>query len=220
MDNEVVIFGTNLFADVVYYYLTNAGNYKVVAFTANTSYIEENEKFGCPVIPYEQICEQYPPDRYKMFIAVGYAKLNTLRAKIFKEIKSIGYTCVTYVYPTIKLWDNNKIGENTFIFEDNTIQPFVEIGDNTVLWSGNHIGHHSTIGDHCFISSHVVVSGNCSIGDYSFIGVNSTIRDNIHIGKSCIIGAGSIIMKNTKDKELYIAKRTYPDKRSTDIVNL
>ena len=57
------------------------------------------------------------------------------------------------------VWARHEIGENCFIFEDNTIQPFVKIGDDVVLWSGNHIGHHAEIGDHCFISSHVVISG-------------------------------------------------------------
>ena len=53
------------------------------------------------------------------------------------------------------------MGDNCFIFEDNTVQPFVTLGNNLVLWSGNHIGHHSTLRDHCFISSHVVISGFC-----------------------------------------------------------
>lgn len=69
-----------------------------------------------------------------------------------------------------------KIGENCFIFEDNTIQPFVTIGDNRVLWSGNHVGHNPTVGDHVFVTSQVVISGACTIGDNSFLGVNATIR--------------------------------------------
>ena len=52
-------------------------------------------------------------------------------------------------------------GDNCFILEDNTVQPFVTIGNNVTLWSGNHIGHDSVIEDDCFISSHVVVSGTC-----------------------------------------------------------
>ena len=48
------------------------------------------------------------------------------------------------------------IGENTFIFEANVVQPGVTVGDNVVLWSGNHIGHDSVIEDHCFIASHAV----------------------------------------------------------------
>lgn len=69
------------------------------------------------------------------------------------------------------------MGDNCFVFENQTIQPFVKIGNDVIIWSGNHIGHHSMIGDHCFISSHVVISGNVKIEPYCFLGVNSSIRD-------------------------------------------
>ena len=94
------------------------------------------------------------------------------------------------------IWRNVKIGENCFIFEDNTIQPFVKVGNDVVLWSGNHIGHNSTIRDHSFFSSHVVISGFCDIGEYSFLGVNSTVINNISIGEDCFIGAGALIQKD------------------------
>ena len=72
-------------------------------------------------------------------------------------------------------------GDNCFILEDNTIQPFVTIGNNVTLWSGNHIGHDSVIEDHCFITSHVVVSGHVRVGARSFLGVNATLRNAITI---------------------------------------
>ena len=104
----------------------------------------------------------------------------------------------------------NKIGENCFILEDNTIQPYVEIGNNVTLWSGNHIGHHSIIRDHCFITSHVVVSGGVEIGENTFIGVNATLRDHIKIGKSNVIGAGALIL--SKDNKVFMAKATKPSR--------
>jgi sugar O-acyltransferase (sialic acid O-acetyltransferase NeuD family) len=220
MKEKVVIFGTSFFAEVAHSYFTYESDYEVVGFTANTTHIAEKQFVGLPVIAFEEVEEYYPPDEFKMFIAVGYVKLNKTRARIYDEAKKKGYSLVSYVYPQMKIWPNNEIGENTFIFEDNTIQPFVKIGNNVVLWSGNHVGHHSQIGNHCFITSHVVISGNCQISDYCFIGVNATLRDNISIGESCIIGAGSLIMKSTQDKELYIAKRTKPTPQSTDTFTL
>jgi sugar O-acyltransferase (sialic acid O-acetyltransferase NeuD family) len=220
MKEKVVIFGTGLFAEVVHYYFTNQSNYDVVAFTANGSHIRDKECSGLQVVPFEEVEGYFRPDEYKMFVAVGYAKLNKVRAKIYHEAKRKGYSLVTYICPGVRVWPNIEVGDNTFIFEDNTIQPFVRIGNNTVMWSGNHVGHHSQIGNHCFITSHVVISGNCQIGDYSFIGVNATLRDSISVGESCIIGAGSLIMKSTRDRELYVSERTYPDSSTTDDVTL
>ena len=98
--------------------------------------------------------------------------------------------------------NDGRIGENCFIFEDNSIQPFVTIGNNVTLWSGNHIGHHSTIKDHCFIASHVVVSGGVEIGEECFIGVNATLRDHIKIG------AGALLLADAEPEGVYIGAAT------------
>ncbi len=64
---------------------------------------------------------------------------------------------ISYVSSKATVFPGAPIGDNCFILEDNTIQPFTSIGNNVVLWSGNHIGHHSVIKDHVSFTSHVVL---------------------------------------------------------------
>ena len=45
-----------------------------------------------------------------------------------------GYKLASYVSSKATLLNNRQFGENCFIFEDNTIQPFVKIGNNITLW--------------------------------------------------------------------------------------
>ena len=212
MGSKVVVFGTGSFAQVVHFYLTHDSDHEVVAFTVHEKYRDRDEVLGLPLVAFEGLQRDFPPDSFKMYVAVGYKNVNQLRAGIYEEAKGKGYELITYVSSQCTHWGDTVIGDNCFIFEDNSIQPFVRIGNDVVIWSGNHIGHHATIGDHCFISSHVVISGHTVVGPYCFLGVNSTIRDNIQIGKSCIIGAGSLIMKSTKDGEAYVEERTRPHK--------
>ena len=89
-----------------------------------------------------------------MFIAIGYKNMNKIREKFYNEAKSKGYTLLNYLSSKANIF-TDKIGDNCFICEDNTIQPYVKIGKNVILWSGNHIGHHSVIEDHIWICSHV-----------------------------------------------------------------
>ena len=103
-----------------------------------------------------------------------------------------------------------ECGENCFILEDNTIQPFVTIGDNVIMWSGNHIGHHSAIGDHVMVTSHVVISGGCSIEPHCFFGVNATIRDETVIGRETLVGAGVTILADTEPYSVYKAEKAEP----------
>jgi UDP-3-O-[3-hydroxymyristoyl] glucosamine N-acyltransferase len=114
-----------------------------------------------------------------------------------------------------------KYGENCFIFEDNTIQPFVRIGNNVVMWSGNHIGHHTTINDHVMITSHVVISGCCTIGEYCFFGVNSSVRDETIIAHDTLVGMDVSIGKDTQEYEIYRAPAAAPERiRSNQLRSL
>jgi sugar O-acyltransferase (sialic acid O-acetyltransferase NeuD family) len=218
---KVVVFGTGSFAECVNFYLTHDSAHEVVAFTVHRDHLgETSELAGLPVVAFEDVPERYPSADHQMFVAVGYAGVNRVRAAICQEAKALGYELLTYVSSKATTWGDAKIGENCFIFEDNTIQPFVTIGDDCVLWSGNHIGHHVSIGDHCFITSHVVVSGHVKIGSYCFIGVNATLRDDISIGEANVIGAGALIMKSTGEREVYAPQRTRPHDRSSDEIGM
>jgi sugar O-acyltransferase (sialic acid O-acetyltransferase NeuD family) len=206
---KVIVFGVLDTAELSHYYLTNDSPYEIEAFTVNKDYIKEgsfkprgSEK-EYPVVPFEELEKIYPPEDYYLFCPMTGIKMNTVRKKIYYEGKDKGYEYISYVSSKATVF-NNQIGENCFILEDNTIQPFTTIGNNVVLWSGNHIGHHGVIEDHVFFTSHVVMSGHCHIKERAWIGVNSTIRDFITIGEGCLIGMGSLVTKNTEDGAFYI----------------
>jgi len=124
--------------------------------------------------------------------------MNEVRAQKCGQAKALGYSLVNYVSSKATVWPGHQFGENCFILEDNTIQPFVEIGNNVVCWSGCHLGHHSIIRDSSFLTSHVVISGHCYVEKYSWFGVNSTIRDAIHIAEGTLVGMSACITKNTE----------------------
>ena len=205
---KVVIFGNGEVAEVAWYYLVYDSQYEVAAFTVDAAYIKDNTFRGLPVVPFEQVENEYSPDDYEMLVMISYAKVNQLRAMKYAEAKKKGYRLISFVSSKASVWPDTVIGDNSFIMENNVIQPCAAIGSNVILWSGNHIGHHTTISDHCFIASHVVVSGSVDVGEYSFLGVNATIRDNIKIGKHNVIGAGSLILTDTSDFAVYPARAT------------
>ena len=208
MNKRAVIFGTGGFAEVVHFYLQNDSDFEVAGFTASAASLAEHRFRGLPLVAFEEAERHFDPSTHDMFIAVGYAKLNRVREEFCTLAKAKGYGLLSYVCSRATHWGDSKIGENVFIFEDNTLQPFVAIGDNTILWSGNHIGHHTSIGSHCFITSHVVVSGYCRIGNHCFVGVNATIADSTNVGDRNIIGPGALIQKDTGPDEVYVAERT------------
>lgn len=220
MKQRAIIFGTTLFAEVAQVYLAQDSLYQIDAFTVHERFIVKNELLGLPVTPFEQVVDRYPPSEYAIFVAIGFKRLNALRTEIYEACKELGYEMVRYVNSKATHWGHLSIGDNTFIFEENVLQPFVKIGNNTVLWSGNHVGHHSTIGNNCFIASHAVISGSVTIGDRCFIGVNASIHDGVTVAPGCIIGAGATIAKDTIENGVYRGPRTEAaDIRSNQLRN-
>lgn len=188
---------------MAYEYFIHDSPYKIVAFSAEKEYIKQKSKFGLPIIPFEIIETIYSPKEYVMFIAIGYMKLNYVRAKFYSQAKEKGYELISYISPKAFIWHNVEIGENCFILEDNVLQAFVKIGNNVILWSGNHIGHGTVIHNHCYISSHVVISGFCDIGENCFVGVNATFGDTVKVGKNCLIAAGTTVVKSISEGKVY-----------------
>jgi sugar O-acyltransferase (sialic acid O-acetyltransferase NeuD family) len=199
---DVVIFGAGEIAELAHFYLTRDSPHRVSGFTVDGAYLREPHFCGLPVVAFEEVTTAFSPARHGAFVALSYAQGNRLRARKFREAKAKGYASVSYVSSRATYY-GTEIGENCFVFEDNTIQPFVRIGADVTLWSGHHIGHHSTIGDHCFVSSHVVISGGCVIEPYCFLGVNATLRDHVRVGEGSVIAMGALVTKDCEPGGVY-----------------
>ena len=208
MKKKLVIFGAGDIAQLAHFYFSTDTAYEVAAFTVDAGYIDASEFCGLPVIPFEDVAKLYSPDAHDFFVALSYSSLNKLRKDKYLAAKAMGYRCASYVSSRATVLNRDSIGDNCFILEDNTIQPFATIGDNVTLWSGNHVGHHSRIADHCFIASHCVISGGVQIEEACFIGVNVTLRDHIRIGARCVIGAGALLLADAEPEGVYIGPAT------------
>lgn len=203
MKNRVIVFGTEQTAQLAKFYLDNDSEYRVIAFTVHKKFMTSDTFEGLPVVPFEDLSSLFPPEENFLFAPMTGVKMNTLRKSVFLEGKAMGYDYISYVSSKATNFASS-IGENCFILEDNTLQPFVSIGNNVVLWSGNHIGHHGKIDDHAFFTSHIVMSGNCHIKERAWVGVNATLRDGIVIGEGSLVAMGSLITKDTEPGSFYM----------------
>lgn len=199
MRRPVVIFGVGEVAEVADFYFTHDLDFEVAGFTVDESYMKEREFRGRELVAFERITEVFPPSRFSLFVAIGYTKLNEVRAQKVAAARAHGYRLASYLSSRATVLAGFELNENSLILEDNTIQPFARVGSNVTLWSGNHIGHHSIIEDDVFVASHVVVSGGVRIGRGSFVGVNVTLRDHVTIGQKCVLGAGALVLEDQPD---------------------
>jgi sugar O-acyltransferase (sialic acid O-acetyltransferase NeuD family) len=196
---QIVIFGVGEIAELADFYFAHDSDFEVAGFSVDGAYLKDREFRGRPVVPFERITESFPPERFGLFVAISYSRINDVRATKVAAARFKGYSLVSYVSSRATAFPGLQVKENCFILENNTIQPFAQVGANVTLWSGNHIGHHAIIEDDVFLASHVVVSGGVRIGQGSFIGVNATLRNHVTIGKKCVIGAGALVLEDQPD---------------------
>ena len=201
--SRVVVFGIGQFAELAHFYLTHDSPHEVVGFTVDGDYMSQTEHLGLPVTAFEEVQDAHPPGDAALFLPISFKRMNHVRAERVQTAKDKGYEVVSYVSSRATTFPGFECGENCFILEDNTIQPFVTVGADVIMWSGNHIGHHSTIADHVMVTSHVVISGGCTIEPHCFFGVNSTIRDETVIGRETLVGAGVTILADTEPYSVF-----------------
>ena len=145
---KLLIFGNGEIAELANFYFSKFTNYDVVGFVIDDIFYKESIFCDKPIIKLSEIKKKYSTHLFNFFVALGYKKTNQIRKEKYEFIKKMGYSFASFLSPSAIILNNDLIGENCFILENNVIQPHVKIGDNVTLWSGNHVGHHSTIGNH------------------------------------------------------------------------
>lgn len=217
----IVLFGTGVYASMVFYYLSRQPGSEVVGFTVDPEYSPGDKFCGLKVVPFQEAPKAFPPAEYDLLVAVGYSQVNKVRAEKCRQAKEKGYRLASLIHPTNVLWDGFQPGENCIFFENNVFQPFSKVGHNVCVWAGSLVSHHAELGDNVYVAPGAVISGGAKIGKNSFIGSNATIRDGVRIGESCVIGAGAVILKDIGDDEVVAGPepRLLPIK-SSDLKNI
>ena len=202
----VIIFGTGELAQLACTYFSNDSDRTIAGFTVDREYVADGQCMNLPVVPFDEVTSRFPPAKYDMFVAIGYARLNASRAEKCQAAKDLGYELASYISTRSSVWPDLKVGENCLVMEGNLLQPFVTLGNNVIVWCGSLISHHVEVGNDCFIVAHVVISGHVKIGRNCFIGVNATIRDKITIADQTIVGAGALILADTVENGSYLSE--------------
>lgn len=203
---EVILYGNRSAARGMYFDLQSFTDYKVVAFTVDQEFIEEKEILGLPVVPFETIEENFPPENHAMFIAVGYVANNRVRSTKFLASRAMGYEIINFVSPTATIYPGTTIGANCYIGHYAVIAANASIGENVFVGTLSTIGHDTILGDHCFLSEGVSIAGYVTVGEATFLGLRSVIRNNITIGSECVVGAGAIMLEDASNRSVYLGE--------------
>lgn len=197
---NILIYGAGKFAEWMEYEFTHESEHKVCGFCVEAKYLFTNQVNNLPVYDFQDVQDNFPPEQYQLFIAVG---INKERQRIFDLAKSKGYTMVSHISQKAITYKDLTYGENTFVSGGSRISALISLGFNSILIAPT-LAHHVIIGNHCMLSS-CTLGGNVQVENFTFIGMNAAIQQNVRIGENNIIGMGCNIEKNTKENQIYHA---------------
>jgi sugar O-acyltransferase (sialic acid O-acetyltransferase NeuD family) len=215
---KLVIFGTGTAAELAYTYFTRDSEHEVVGFTIDDTYRDRDHLSSLPVCSFEEVEQRFPPEDHAFFVAVGYTRMNEIRAERCRDAKAKGYRLESYISSRSHYLSDAPPGENCFVFEGTIVQPYATIGRNVTMWSGSCVCHHSTVEDNVFIAPNATIAGFCRIGHNAFLGANSVVRDSVAVAPYSLVGAGALIKHDTVERGVYRPEATHAlDKRSDEI---
>ena len=216
---RLIIFGAGEIAQIARHYFETYSAKEVSAFVVDESHLYGDSFDGLPLVSSDNVSKSYPAYEYDCFVGISYQKMNQTRKQKCDLMRSYGYKLVSFVYPDLKT-NGVTFGDNCFVLENNTIQPFSQIGNNVYLWSGNHIGHHVEIKDDVFVSSHVVIGGGSVIGSGSFLGLNTTINDHVLIGERSWLASGTLVGQDLPHESVVLEKSSQISKVKSNMIGL
>lgn len=198
----IVIFGAGKIAEVAHGYFSRDDARPVVGFTCDRGHCKGTTFLDLPLWPFDEIEHHFPPERFEMFVGIGYHDLNALRADRCEQARQRGYRLASYVSPQAWLPQGLPLGDNCLILDRVTVQPGAQVGRNVALWSGVTVGHHSRVEDDCWIAAGATVGGSSVIGQGSFVGLNATVGHEVSIGRRCLLGARTLVTKPVADERV------------------
>ncbi len=200
-EKKLAIFGNSLMAELVHFYFNKFTDYKTSFFVTERKFLKEKKIKSVNVISLDNFLK-LNKDEFTVFIAIGYSSLNKKREEFYHFFKKKNFKLTNFIHPLASAY-HNKIGDNNFIMDNVSINPYTKIGSNNIFWSNSIIGHHNIVGNNNFFSGNSTISGNCKIKNNCFFGVNSSTKDNIDIGNFCFIDANQYVAKRLKQKTFF-----------------
>ncbi|GHV57584.1 hypothetical protein FACS189460_4390 [Deltaproteobacteria bacterium] len=215
---DLLLFGTGKIARMIYSYITDdpAADYRVAGFCLDAAYWRPGELFGLPVVKFEEAPALFPPDNNKILVAIGYQRMNSLRAEKCLAARASGYELASFIHSGADVSSRAKIGPNCVVLDNVSVEPFAELGENVFLHCQVTIAHNAKVAANTWVASGTVIGGNSRVGPNCFLGINVTIGHNLTVGAENFIGAGAVLTRCTDDQAVHIVPDTPKHRLKTD----
>ncbi len=159
--------------------------------------VDKKELIGKKVLGYSIIgCDDdlvvlFEKYRYAI-VTVGQIQSNTIRVKLFNNLKKIGYKLPFIISPLAYVSSYANIEEGSIVMHHVLVNANAKIGYNCIINTKALIEHDVIIESHCHISTAAIINGGTKIKEGTFFGSNAVSREYVETHKNDFVKANSI----------------------------
>lgn len=203
---KVILAGNGITCEVLSVYLLRDTRYEICGLVVDDEFVTLGRSSLQTTVGLSEVAKTFPPETFRVIMAMGYNDLNRTREAMFNTLKGMGYVLENFIHPNAHVHTQIPLGEGCVVLPGAVIDPYVELGANTMVWSNVTVAHHSQVGSHCWLATGSVVSGQAKLLDNTFLGVNSTVVNGVTVGAFNIVGAAALITRDTRPHSVHLAR--------------
>ena len=196
---KVAIFGTGVFADLVYSKITRKGLDKVSFFITDTP--KGDTHIGVSHISTEEFLSSELSRTTAVFVAIGPSRMNRGRQLVYERLKEGG--CFFYNVISEKAVCHWAVPCSIYIGDFVSIDSSVKLGAGVTVWDGAVISNNAIIENFVYISPLAGIGAYCQLGTNSLIGMGAVIKPKVKVAASTLVGANAYISEDTIEYGVY-----------------
>ena len=187
-DERIILVGGGGHCHSVIDVIEQQGIYQIAGI------VDLHENLGQYVLGYPIIaCDEQLPELFNTYknalITVGHIKTNSLRLKLYEELKRIGYTLPIIISPLAYVSQHARIEEGTVVMHHALVNANARVSKNCIINTKALIEHDAVIESHCHIATASVINGGVKVKENTFFGSNATSKQGVTLAGFTRAGA-------------------------------
>lgn len=198
---QVVGVGAGGHAAVLLDILRFYPEYEVVGLTDARPETWGQSVLGVPVLGGDDLLPRLRAQGvHHAFVAVGSTRSTGMRARLFRVLKELGFSCINLVHPQATVAPSVEMREGVAVMAGAVVNPGARLGCNVIVNTGAIVEHHCRIGDHVHIAPGARLAAEVAVGEGSHIGIGATVLQGVRIGRGVTVGAGAVVLRDVPDQ--------------------
>ncbi len=191
MKEKIILVGGGGHCHSVIDVVEQEGKFEIFGIVDDNPNLIGKDILGYQVIGTREDLPHILQDCSNAIITIGQITPNSIRAKIFKDLKNLGFNLPTIISPFAYIAKSAIIGEGNIVMHQALINSNAKIGNNCIINTKALIEHDVVVEDNCHISTGAILNGGTVVKADTFFGSNAVTKQLATV--SGFVKAGRVV---------------------------